>query len=149
MTTPAELAALPATEGHIERAKEAVRDFPAQQKYLEAMLASNPTRGQMVDFTASVRADAASHQLDQRVKAICKAAGIEDPSGADRLMAMQIGLLQDQNTILQSGMTRTLNQMRADAKADESSGTFTALGGGLMIGAVLTRQPSGKSVWRQ
>ena len=139
MKTPAELGTLPATEGHIERAKEAVRDFPAMQKYLDAMLASNPTRAQMVDFTATVRAGAAADQLDQRVKAICKAAGIENPTGADRLMAMQISLLQDQNTILQSVMTRTLNQTRTDAKADDSSGTFTALVGGLMIGAVLTR----------
>lgn len=139
MTTPAELAALPATEGHIERAKEAVRAFPAKQKYLDALLASNPTRGQMVEFTESVRSEAIAHQLDQRINAICKAAGIEDPTGADRLMAMQIGLLQDQNMILQNGLTRSLNQMRADAKADESSGIFTALLGGTMIGAVLSR----------
>lgn len=139
MTNPAELAALPATEGHIERAREAVRAYPAKQQYLDALLASNPTRGQMVEFTESVYAEGAARQLDHRIDAICKAAGIEEPTGADRLMAMQIGLLQDQNMILQAGMTRSLNQMRADAKADESSGTFTALVGGMMLGAVLTR----------
>lgn len=70
---------------------------------------------------------------------ICRVAGIEEPTGVDRLMAMQIGLQQEQNAILQSGMTRTLNQMRSDAGAVDSSGAFTALVGGLMLGAVLTR----------
>jgi hypothetical protein len=139
MTNPTELAALPATDGHIDRAREAVLVYPAKQSDLETLLASNPTRGQMVDFIGSVRAEATAKQLDQRIDSICKAARIEDPTGAERLMAMQIGLLQDQNTILQSGITRSLNQMRADAEAGESSGTFTALIGGLMVGAVLAR----------
>lgn len=139
MTNPTELAALPATEGHIERAREAVRTHPARQNDLNILLASDPTRGQMVEFTESVYTEAAAEQFDQRINAICKAAGIEDPTGAERLMAMQIGLLQDQNLILQNGANRSLNQMRADAKAGESNGTFTALLGGMMIGAVLTR----------
>jgi hypothetical protein len=93
----------------------------------------------MVEFIESLHTEAAAAEIDRRIYAICKAAGIESPTGTDRLMAMQIGLLQDQNSILQSGMTRTLNQMRADAKADDSSGIFTSLVGGLMLGAVLTR----------
>lgn len=139
MNIPAELATLPATEGHIERAKEAVRAYPAKQKYLDALIASNPTRGQMVDFTESVRMEATAFQLEQRIAAICKAAGLEQPTGAERMMAMQIGLLQDQNTILQSGLTRTINQLRSNSTVTESGDTFTALVGGLILGNVLTR----------
>lgn len=135
MTSPAELAALPATPGHIERAKEAVRAHPGKQKYLDGLLASNPTRGQMVEFTESLHAEVAKAQLEQRINAICEAAGIDNPTGAERLMAMQIGLLQDQNVIL----TRICNQARADDAAGESGGSFSALVGGVMLGAILTR----------
>lgn len=135
MTSPTELAMLPATPGHIDRAKEAVRAHPGMQKYLDALLASNPTRGQMVEFTESVHIEAAKAQLEQRIDTICKAAGIDKPTGVERLMALQVGLLQDQNVIL----TRASNQARADATTDEPTDSFTALVGGLMLGAVLTR----------
>lgn len=140
MTNPTELAAMPATQGHIARAKEAVRANPAKQGALDALLASNPTRGQMVDFLESLHTETAAEQLDRRIDAICKAAGIEAPTGADRLMAMQVGLLQDQNMILQNGLTRSLNQMRSDAKSREAnSDDFTALMGAAMLGAILLR----------
>lgn len=69
MTNPTELAKLPATEGHIERAKEAVRAHTARQDDLNILLASNPTRGQVVEFTESVYAEAAAKQLDLSINA--------------------------------------------------------------------------------
>jgi len=113
---------------------EAVRTHPGMRKHLDALLASNPTRGQMVEFTESLHAEAAKAQLEQRINAICKAAGIENPTGAERLMALQVGLLQDQNVIL----NRATNQSREGAKGDDSGSTFTTLVGGLMLGAFLT-----------
>lgn len=115
---------MPATEDHIERAREAVRTFSAKKNYLDALLASNPTRWQTLEFTESVRVEGFADQLEQRIKVICKAAGIDGPIGAERLLAMQIGLQQDQNTILQNNMIRSLNQKRAEPKNDQSSGTL-------------------------
>lgn len=132
--TPTEIAMLPATEGHIERAREAVRSIPSKQSYLDALLASNPTRGQMLDFLESVRIEAEAAEVEQRINRICKAAGVTEPTGTERLMAMQIGLLQEQNAIL----TRSLNQMKG-AKEDDTSGLFTAFLGGTLIAATLSR----------
>jgi hypothetical protein len=72
----------------------------------------------------------ASELLGRRIDAICKAAGIHAPGNAERLMAMQIGLLHDQNTILQ-GATR-------DA-TDTACGEFTALVGAVLSSKVATR----------
>jgi hypothetical protein len=138
MTTPQELAARPAGDDQVERAREIVEAYPNLQESLTSFVASRPTRGQMTDFLASLRAAVAGEQLKAKVETICRTAGIEQPSGAERLMAMQIGLLQEQNSILASGMTRALNQMRADAKTSGDDG-FTALLGGLLLGTVLTR----------
>lgn len=134
MNTPAELAAMPATEGHIERAREAVSAHPGKQPYLNALLASNPTRGQMVEFLESLRIEIEAADVDKRILQICKAAGIIEPTSTERLMAVQIGLLQEQNMIL----TRSFNQMKG-AKEDDSGGLFTAFLGGALIAATLSR----------
>lgn len=132
---PDELALLPATEGHIERAREAVRANPSKQAYLDMLLASNPTRGQMLAFMESLRIEVDAAQVEQRINAICKAAGVEVPTNTERLMAVQIGLLQEQNAML----ARVVNQMRADSQEAGSSGLFTALLGGTLIAATLSR----------
>lgn len=134
-----ELAAKPAGEDQMARAQEIVSTSTDLQDRLSSFLASNPTRGEMNDFLASLQTMAAEEQVAIKISTICRAAGIEQPTAAERLMAMQIGLMQEQNSILESGLTRTLNQMRSDAKAIDSSGAFTSLLGGLMLGAVLTR----------
>lgn len=137
--TPQQIAAKPAGDDQITRAQEIASGSPVLQERLTTFLASEPTRGEMADFLSSLRSTAAEEVLKERIEAICRVAGIEQPSSSDRLMAMQIGLIQEQNTILQNGMIRTLNQMRADAKADKSDSLFTALLGGALIGAALTR----------
>lgn len=71
-----------------------------------------------------------SELLGRRIDAICKAAGIHAPGNAERLMAMQIGLLHDQNTILQ-GATREA--------ADTACAEFTALVGAVLSSKVTTR----------
>lgn len=67
--------------------------------------------------------------LGLRIDAICAAAGIHAPSGAERLMAMQVGLLHDQNAILQTLVKEQAGQQGTDA----TCGDFTAL-----LRAVLT-----------
>ncbi|CAN7747543.1 hypothetical protein [Duganella sp. LjRoot269] len=137
--TPQQIAAKPAGEDQITRAQEIAGASPVLQERLSTFLASGPTRGEMADFLSSLRSTAAEDLLKERIEAICRVAGIEQPSGSDRLMAMQIGLIQEQNTILQNGIARTLNQMRVDAKADNSDSLFTALLGGTLIGVALAR----------
>ena len=140
MTMPLQqLAAKPAGDDQVLRAREIIGSSGSFNAKLESFMASNPTRGQMTDFLENLRVSVAEHQLKQKIELICRAAGIEEPTGEHRLMAMQIGLLQDQNGILQSGLTRTINQMRSHANSVESDGAFTALLGGLLFGAVLSR----------
>jgi hypothetical protein len=134
MTTPTELAALPATESHIERAREAVRALPAKQKILDALLASNPTRGQMVEFLESLRVEVEAADVEKRIMQICQAAGVNEPTSTERMMAAQIGLLQEQNAML----TRSLKQLKG-AKEDDPNGLFTAFLGGTLIAATLSR----------
>lgn len=134
-----ELAAKPADEDQLARAQEIVGTSADLQHRLDSFLASHPTRGAMNDFLASLRTLSAEEQIAMKISSICRVAGIDEPNGAERLMAMQIGLMQEQNSILESGLTRTLNQMRSDANTTNSSGPFTSLLGGLMLGAVLTR----------
>ncbi|WP_429207137.1 type VI secretion system protein TssA [Massilia sp. UYP11] len=64
-------------------------------------------------------------QLRRRIDALCAAAGIHAPSGAERLMAMQIALLLDQNTILQGLARNQAGQTGSAASADAAD--FTAL----------------------
>lgn len=65
--------------------------------------------------------------LGRRIDAICAAAGIHAPSGAERLMAMQVGLLQDQNAILQTLAKEQAGQIGAQPGTDAACGDFTAL----------------------
>lgn len=81
----------------------------------------------------------AAEVLGRRIDAICKAAGIHAPGNAERLMAMQIGLLHDQNAILQGATKGVAGQGRGQAGADAAGGDFTALVGAVLSGAVPTR----------
>jgi len=77
--------------------------------------------------------------LGRRIGAICKAAGIDAPNNAERLMALQIGLLHDQNAILQNAMKGAPDQVRGQTGADAACGDFTALVGAVLSGKVAVR----------
>ena len=81
----------------------------------------------------------AADLLGRRIDAICKAAGIHAPGNAERLMAMQIGLLHDQNTILQGATKGAAGQGRSQSGADAAGGDFTALVGAVLAGAAPPR----------
>ncbi|MCC7684742.1 hypothetical protein [Janthinobacterium sp. FW305-128] len=137
-TTPQQLAGKPAGDDQVARAREIVGSNQELQNRIDTFLAAGATRGQMTDFLSSLRSAVAEEQLKKKINTICRLVGIDQPSSADRLMAMQIGLMQEQNSILQNGMVRTLNQMRSDAQSQNSDSMFTALLGGALVGAVLT-----------
>jgi type VI secretion system protein ImpA len=89
--------------------------------------------------TGEVSPPDAAQLLGRRIDAICKAAGIHAPGNAERLMAMQIGLLHDQNTILQGATKGAAGQLRSQAGADAACGDFTALLSAVLSGAAPTR----------
>lgn len=132
-----QLAGKPVGEEQIARARELVGNSRALQQRLDEFLRASPTRGQMLEFLETLHKEAESVKLLERTDTICQAVGIQQPTGADRLMALQVGLIQEQNSLLKRG----LNQMRADAKAkaDSDDGLITSALGGLILGAVLTR----------
>lgn len=66
-------------------------------------------------------------QLTRRIDAICKAAGIDAPSGSERLLSMQVGLLHDQNMILQRLMKDAPRRAAGDNRAEAAGNDFTAL----------------------
>lgn len=84
---------------------------------------------------ASVAQSDGADPLGRRIDAICAAAGIHAPSGAERLMAMQVGLLHDQNAILQTLVKEQAGQQGTDA----ASGDFTALVRAVLAGTVTVR----------
>ena len=81
----------------------------------------------------------AAELLNRRIGAICKAAGIHAPSNAERLMAMQIGLLHDQNVIMQSAMKAAAGQIGTQASDAAASSDFTAL-----VAVLLARTTTGR-----
>lgn len=128
---------MPPTQDQVARAREILTGASADlQDQFASFLQTNPTRGQMNEYIGKLRASVGEEQLKLKIETICRVAGIERPTGADRLMAMQIGLLQEQNAILQEGQTRALNQMRSDAqaaaKADSQRNQFSAILGGVL-----------------
>ena len=135
MTSVAELAALPATDEQIKRARQAAEKSPAFQAQLDVLLASDPTRGQITDFLGAANAQVDTDRIMAKLDAICRTVGIDQPTGSDRLMAMQIALLQEQNATL----TRVINQMRANPDGADNSGSLTEMMGAAMLGAIAFR----------
>jgi len=95
--------------------------------------------GTNVAATGDALAPDAAELLSRRIGAICDAAGIHAPNNAERLMAMQIGLLHDQNAILQNAMKGAPDQVRGQTGADAACGDFTALVGAVLSGKVAVR----------
>lgn len=132
-----ELARKPAGEEQIARAREIVGNSRVLSQRLDAFLGENPTRGQMLEFLETLHLEAETVKVRERLDLIFHIAGIEHPTGSDRLMAMQVGLLQEQNTL----MKRSLNQMRADAKSkgESDDALFTTIIGSVILGSVVGR----------
>jgi len=90
------------------RARELCGDSEALHAELDALIKTMPTRGQVLDF-------------------------LESPSPQDRLMAMQIGMLHEQNEILQ----QISHRVGTIAKSEPL--TFSGVLGAVVFGNMLTR----------
>jgi hypothetical protein len=124
-----------AIAGHEQftRARELCWDSNELHAELDALVKTTPTRGQMLDFLETLNKKKQQQALEVELLRICHAVGIESPSPQDRLMAMQIGMLQEQNDLLLHIAARV------GAIAKTKPLTFTGALGAVILGDVLTR----------
>lgn len=130
----AELAAKPAGEDQIARARELCTSYPDLLEQFEAFIKTRPTRGQMVSYLENLKEGGSSKALESVAVSICHGLGISDPSPSERLLAIQVGLLQEQSRALNELLKKTSPQSNA-GKA--SSGGVTGLLAGVIIGSLL------------
>ncbi|WP_180727802.1 hypothetical protein [Paraburkholderia largidicola] len=109
MSTPdlKELAAKPAGIEQINRAREICGTSVSLNAKLDAFLNERPNRGQMVEFMNELKETGLKENMEANILRICKSVGIGEPTGTDKLLALQIGLLQEQNAALASLAQRT------------------------------------------
>lgn len=81
-----------------------------------------------------LKSDAVELLLNKKIDNICRVLSLDNASGSDRLMAMQVVLLQEQNTILKQIGSRPSSQIQT--KTDDAS-TLTAILGGVLLGQML------------
>jgi hypothetical protein len=96
------LADNPAGEDQLTRARELCANSETLKAKLAEFLTGNPTRGQMVDFLGQLRVEGLKAGFDANILRICEAVGVTEPTGTDRLLALQISLLREQNELLTS-----------------------------------------------
>jgi hypothetical protein len=127
------LADQPAGVDQMSRARELCGKSETLHAKLDAFLHGKPSRGQMLEFLEELRATGAREQLDANIQRICESVGIGEPTGTDKLLAMQIGLLQEQNETL------ALVANRVGALANQKQPVFTPLVAGIVLGTVLAK----------
>lgn len=127
------LASNPAGTDQIERARELCGRSEVLTARLAALLRTKPTRGQMLDFLEELNKSAKRTAYDEEITRICEAVGILEPSPQDKLMAMQIGMLREQNEML-----RHIASGVGSIPKDEPL-RFTGAVGAVILGNMLTR----------
>ena len=102
-----ELADRPVGVDQMNRAREICGHSELLNARLDEFLKTKPTRGQMVEFMSELRETGLKEAMEANISRICKSVGIEEPTGTDKLLALQIGLLQEQNEALAKLVRRT------------------------------------------
>ncbi|MBN3761108.1 hypothetical protein [Burkholderia sp. Ac-20365] len=75
---------------------------------MEDFLNTRPSRAQMYAFIENMRDPARRKaELERRIARICDFVGIAEPTGTEKLLALHIGLLQEQNQALDRLTNRT------------------------------------------
>lgn len=143
MTDVAKLAAKPAGADQITRAREIAGSSLVLQAKLDEFLAGKPSRGEMIDFMESLKAGVNENDptedgiLEKKIMGICRSLGIENPTNTEKLLALQAGLLQEQNLVLSRGLDRPIVASPTSMGAS-SRGTLTSLVLGAVVGAAVT-----------
>lgn len=131
-----ELASKPAGEDQIARAQELCGDSNVLKAQLEIFLKASPSRGQMVQYMERLKTGGRAKELDSVVLSICQGLGISEPTNTERLLALQVGLLQEQSRAMQEVLTKLSNQGGQPAN---SGGSISGLLAGLVIGGILAK----------
>jgi len=129
-----ELASKPAGLDQIDRARELCGQSAALNAKLDTFLSGKPTRGQMVEFMNELKETGLKEAMEANILRICKSVGIEQPTGTDKLLALQIGLLQEQNEAL-TILARRTGQVAEQTKQQPS--IFGPVLAAMLIGKAL------------
>jgi hypothetical protein len=127
-----QLASNPAGEDQIARARELCGHSSTLTAALDALLSTAPSRGQMLSFLEEARKANEQRNVEAELLRICQSFGIGEPSPQDKLLAMQIAMLREQNEMLQR------IAVRVGSIAQQKPLTFTGALGAAILGNVLT-----------
>lgn len=135
------LADQPAGNDQVTRARELCGTSGTLNAKLEEFLETGPTRGQFIDFLEQLKSATQQEKLDADIAHICALVGIENPTGTDKLLALQIGLLQEQNAAIGLLANRAGQAVELEKKALDRPATsgFTSLLAGFLIGGMMSR----------
>ncbi|WP_176043005.1 hypothetical protein [Burkholderia stabilis] len=90
-----DLSLRPAGQDQIARAREICGSSATLNILVDDFLLGEPNRGEMLDFLEHLKAIHNKEEVEAKILQICSLAGIENPTATDKLLAMQVGLLQD------------------------------------------------------
>lgn len=128
----AALAAQPADEPLLNRARELCANRLDLADEFHALAASAPTRASVHAFIERAKATLPV-TLIGRVDQVCKALKIEAPTGQERLLALQVLLMSEQALAAQ----RLSDELRAATSSAHAQPTGTSTSNYLLAGLVL------------
>lgn len=134
-TQVAELASKPAGEDQIARARELCAGSETLRAQLEEFILTAPSRGQMVQYMERLKTEGKAQELQSVILGICHGLGITKPTPSEQLLALQVGLLQEQSKALHDELTQLSKQNGRPVA--QSGVTLTSLLAGFVIGGAL------------
>lgn len=115
----------------ISRARELCGESADMNAHLDAFLGTQPSRSAMIAFMDELKTTGMKKEMQAKIARICESVGIDSPTGTDRLLALQIGLLREQNEALALLANRTGQVV---AQTQQQASIFGPLLAGILIG---------------
>lgn len=132
------LAAQPADEALLSRARELCASRVDLADELGALVASGPTRAAVHAFIERAKATLPASLVD-RVDLVCKALKIEAPTGQERLLALQVLLMNEQALTVQRLSDELAASKGVTHAVSPGASTSSYLLAGLVLGAVVAK----------
>lgn len=127
-----------ATVDQMAQARAFCGNNPLLLAELEDFLNSKPSRQQMYHFIENMRdPNRQKERFDKSILRVCKLVGIDEPTAGEKLLALQVGLLQEQNAAL-SVIANRLGAQNTHSKSGQDQSVFTPLLTGILLGAVMS-----------
>lgn len=131
MSSLEELAAQPAGQDQIDRAKAYCSVDSALENQLAAFIETKPTRGQMVQFLEQLGFQFQRAANRKNALAVCESLGIENPTNSELLLAHKTNVL---STALVKNQRQTMAAFKKlGIQIDDAPGVLT----GALVGAVV------------